>query len=131
MTLFMLKAAGLWGLFVVLAIGNATLREKWVTPLLGQSAALPLSSVILSVSIFLTTLILIPKFGMKSRRPCRALGALWVSWTLAFEFLFGHYALGKSWSEILQVFNMARGNLMPLVLFTTALSPHWAWRLRT
>lgn len=39
-TFFMLRVVGLWGLFLVLAILNATLREKLVSPILGQSAAL-------------------------------------------------------------------------------------------
>jgi hypothetical protein len=130
MTRFMLKALGLWGLFGVLAILNGMVREKWISPLLGPSAALPLSGGILSISIFLTTLAFIPKFGLKSPRPCWALGALWVLWTVAFEFLLGRYAMGKSWSEFLQVFDMARGNFMLLVLLTTAISPLGAWRLR-
>ena len=130
MTLFMLKAFGIWALLVVLAILNATLREKLISPLFGQPAALPVSGVILSMLIFLATLAFIPKFRVKSPHPCWALGGLWVFLTLAFEFFFGHYAMGKSWSEILQIFNMTGGNLMLLVLFTTAVSPYWAWRLR-
>lgn len=130
MALFMLKAVALWGVFLVLAFLNAMLREKLISPLLGQTSALPLSGVALSLFIFLTTLAFIPTFGVKSSNPCWALGGFWVLLTLAFEYLFGHYGMGKSWSEILPIFNVAQGNLMVLVLFTAFISPYLAWRLR-
>ncbi len=100
-TLFMLRAVGLWGLFLVLAILNAALREKLVSPILGQSAALLLGGGILCLFIFLATLTFIPRFAIKSPNSCWALGAFWVLLTLAFEFLFGHYGMRKGWSEIL------------------------------
>ena len=36
---------------------------------------------------------------------------LWLGMTLAFEFLFGHYIAGKSWSLLLADYNLAAGRL--------------------
>jgi len=43
--------------------------------------------------------------------------------TLIFEILFGHYMLGKSWSSILQVFSIMKGNLFIMVLVVSLISP--------
>jgi hypothetical protein len=37
--------------------------------------------------------------------------------------LFGYYVVGKSWVEIMQVFNIQKGDLFIVVLFVTAFSP--------
>ncbi|MDX1593773.1 MAG: hypothetical protein R3298_05950, partial [Gammaproteobacteria bacterium] len=61
---------------------------------------------------------------------CSGVGTLWLGLTLTFELLFGRYVLGRSWSEILAVFDVSAGNLMVLVLLATALAPCLAMHLR-
>ena len=127
---FIVRAAGIWGLFVGLAILNAAFREKVLGPLIGHPVALPLSGILLSVLIFLVTLALMPKLAGASALPYWAIGGAWVLLTLSFEFIFGHFAARKTWGEILEIFNISKGNLMPLVLIAAAVSPYLAWRLR-
>ncbi len=43
--------------------------------------------------------------------------------TLIFEFLFGHYVAGKSWSSILLVFNIMNGDLFVIVLVVSLITP--------
>ena len=37
------------------------------------------------------------------------IGAAWVVLTVIFEFGFGHYVDGKSWSELLENYNLPAG----------------------
>jgi hypothetical protein len=126
----MLKAAGIWLLFIPVAIANGALREKVLAPLLGQQAALPISGLTLSAAIFLLTLMLIPLLGAAGQHAWRTVGWLWVGLTLAFEFVFGHYVMNVPWGKLLEVLNVSRGNLWLLVLAVTGLSPYLAARMR-
>lgn len=130
MTSLVIKAAGVWLLLVVAAILNAAFREMVFLPLLGIEAALPLSGISLSILIFFITLAVIPVFGKTSTASYVFIGLLWVCMTVAFEFVFGHWGTGKSWQDIFQVFNVMKGDLFVLVLFTSAVSPWVAARLR-
>ena len=130
MARFILRAAGVWGLFVVLAILNAAFREKILGPLIGHPVALPLSGILLSILVFLVTLALIPKLRGASALHYLSIGGAWALSTLAFEFIFGHFVMGKTWGEILEIFNISEGNLMSLVLIAITVSPYLAWRLR-
>jgi hypothetical protein len=127
--LLLLKIIGFWLLFVVIAILNAGLREKVLHPWMGHWS-LPMSGVTLSVLIFGVTVLIIPLFGKLSTAQYWLIGGSWLMFTLAFEFLFGHYGQGKPWPETLEIFNVAQGNLMTLVLIITLISPYLASKLR-
>lgn len=130
MTLIFLKALLAWLVLVCIAIANALLRERLMAPSLGPALALPLSGLSLSAFIFLFALATVPLIGKSSSQVYLAIGLFWLLLTLAFEFLFGHYVAGKSWAEIAQVFNLARGDLFILVLITSAIVPWLAAKLR-
>ncbi|MBI4463852.1 MAG: hypothetical protein HY647_04020 [Acidobacteria bacterium] len=130
MARMLVKAAGIWILFVPLAILNGIVREKLLVPWLGQTGALPLSGVLLSVLIFLLTLLLLPFLKVSIAFQYWVVGGLWFLLTIAFEFLFGHYVVGESWTKLWEVFNVFEGNLWLLALLTTACSPYLAARLR-
>jgi hypothetical protein len=59
-----------------------------------------------------------------------AVGAFWLALTLVFEFGFGRFVQGKPWSDLLDAYTFARGNLWPLVLLVILLSPPVVHRLR-
>lgn len=129
MSLFV-KTLGIWLVMVMAAIVNAAIREKAIAPAIGPKAALPVSGLTLSLFIFLIVYAAIPLFGSLQPKTCFQIGLVWVALTLCFEFLFGHFGAGKSWREILQVFNVARGDLFMVALITTLISPWIAAKLR-
>ena len=51
------------------------------------------------------------------------IGAAWVVLSVLFEFGFGHYVDGDSWSELLQNYNLAKGNIWVLVLLWIGFGP--------
>lgn len=119
----LLKATGIWLLIVVAAIINGVLREKLIAPLVGIETALQISGITLSAVIFLFSLMSVSFIGALETKTFLFIGMYWVLLTLSFEFLFGHYVVGKSWAEIMQVFNIQKGDLFIVVLFVTAFSP--------
>ena len=116
------KATGIWLIIVVAAILNGLLREQVLAPAIGAQMSLPLSGITLSLLVVLIAYYLLPGIGKNSTRVFVMIGLLWVLLTLSFEYLFGHYVLGKSWAEINAVFNIKDGNLFLAVLFTTAVA---------
>ena len=59
-----------------------------------------------------------------------AIGVLWLALTVAFEFGFGHFVAGHSWSRLGQDYNLLAGRLWVLILLWLAVAPslfYW-WR---
>ncbi len=126
----MIKGIGIWLIIVIAAILNGTLREKLLVPVIGSGMALPLSGLTLSILVFIVSLTFIPYIGASEPKVYMAIGLLWVVLTLSFEFIFGHFVVGRSWQEIMQVFNIKKGDLFILVLLVTAFSPWLAAKVK-
>jgi len=118
-----LKASIIWFVIALLAIANGLFRESVLVPNFGQSMALPVSGMLLSLIVFIVTYLSFPLFGKHNTTAYFLIGLQWVLMTLMFEFLFGHYVMGKSWSDIMEVFNITRGNLFSIVLIISLFSP--------
>lgn len=116
-------AFAVWGLMVGAAIFNGSLREYLLNPWLGEGLALPLSGVTLSLLILLCVRLAAPWLAVTMWQQRLSLGVFWVSLTLTFEYLFGHFVLSRSWAEINGVFDLSGGNLFLLVLLATLLAP--------
>jgi len=127
----LLKALGLWLYILVFAILNGAVRESVLVPLLGQRTALPVSGVILALLIFVICLVFIRSLQIATAVRAWLVGGFWLSLTLAFELLFGHYVLGASWGDLLASFSPDNGNLWLLVLFSTLCSPFLAGKTRS
>jgi hypothetical protein len=130
MSSILLKATGIWLVIVVAAILNGALREKLLVPLLGSSMALPLSGVSLAILVFVISFMFVPFIDASESKTYIAIGFLWVVFTLSFEFIFGYFVAGKSWREVLEVFNIKKGDLFLVVLCVTAISPWFAAKIR-
>ncbi len=118
-----LKVSAVWIAIAILAIGNGLFRESVLVAYLGQGAALPISGISLSIIVFIVTYLAFPIFGKNDSLAYILIGFQWVLMTLLFEFVFGHYVIGKSWSDLFQIFNVLKGNLFIVVLVTSLFSP--------
>lgn len=125
MLIWISKVIALWFLLVVVAILNGGFRDKLLSQWVG-TWALPISGLMLSLWIFLITLAVIPWLATHKPLNYLIIGSIWVGLTLGFEFIFGHWVAGKSWAEILTIFDLKHGNLMTLVFLTTWLAPYFA-----
>ncbi len=124
-----LKALAIWLLILMLAILNGLFREYVLLDLLSIVPGMILSGIILSSLIYATTYLLLP--WLNTRAPTRliAVGIGWLLLTLIFEFSFG-LLQGKPLDDILAAYRFTDGNIWPLVLLVTALSPWLAARIR-
>ncbi len=119
----LLKSFIVWICFIPVAILNGGLREHVLVRLVGEAAALPVSGILLSVSIFLVSWLALPRLAKGcNMKECLATGACWTLSTVAFESAAG-IAGGSTATEILAAYNPTDGNLWVLVLATTMLSP--------
>ncbi len=120
-----------WLVILVLAFANGALRELLLLPWLGYPWALLLSGLLLGACVVLVTWFSLAAMKLENAAQAFAAGVVWLALTLVFEFTFGRLVQGKPWSELLDAYTFARGNLWPLVLLVILLSPLAVHRLRT
>ncbi|MGD8790785.1 MAG: hypothetical protein PVH05_15000 [Burkholderiales bacterium] len=114
----------------MLAILNGVMRERVLIEAFGNVSGLFMSGIILSICIFLVALISAPWFGPLGSRQWLLVGMLWFIFTVVFEFGFGRFAQDKAWGELFDAYTFRGGNIWPVVLLVTLLSPWLAARIR-
>ena len=104
---------------VVAALLNGTFRAVVTQPLLGETAARQLATVILLGLLLGYEWWLNRRFPLPSARTAWCVGAAWTGLTLAFELGFGRYVEHLSWSTMLADYDVTKGRigvLVPLAL---------------
>lgn len=118
-----------WALMAIVMVANGAFRLLVLAPQMGEPAA-HIVSVVLGISLILViTLPFMSAVQAPTTRERIRIAAWWLGLTVAFEFLFGHFVLGASWVDLVGYYNVARGQLWPVVLITIAIAPFlWARR---
>jgi hypothetical protein len=120
-----------WIGLVVLAIVNGAIREKGYGPLMTELSAHQ-SSTVIGLGLFgLYIWILTGFWRIESARQAFVIGGTWLILTIVFEFFFGHYVMGHSWSKLFHDYNLLKGRIWVLVLIWTAVAPYVFYRLRS
>lgn len=107
----------------VLAIVNGAAREFAYKDQVGESAANQVSVAPLIALLGLYFWILQRRWPLATTRDALSVGAIWVALSVFFEFGFGHYVEGDSWSDLFQTYNVAEGNIWILILIWIAVGP--------
>ena len=128
--LILWKTVVVWLGLVVLAILNGITRNSLITPAVGEHWGHVISTVVLSAVVLAVAWISNPWIKPGSARSAWAIGALWLTLTVAFEFLAGHYLFGHPWYKLFADYDLARGRVWLVVLLATLLAPVWANRVR-
>lgn len=116
-----LKALGIWLLLTPIGILNGGLRIYITEPLFG-SIALPLSSIILSILIFIVAYFLIPELGKLTTKEYISIGVCWAILTNIFDFIVTLME-NKPVSDFFEMYNITTGNLWIFVVITTIFAP--------
>ena len=112
-----------WLLMVPVMIANGVFRELVLRRFVGPIGAEILSVALgIAVIVVMTRYLLRPLAGRSAAALVRASTSL-VLLTVAFEFLFGHYVDGKSWTELVANYAIWHGRLWPVVLTALAFMP--------
>jgi hypothetical protein len=122
------RAAAIWLALLVLAVANGAFRQAALDPGLGPMRAHPVSTLLLCVVILAVTALTIRWIGPKTAGQAWTIGIAWVTATLAFELLGGHYLFGRPWNALLADYALTAGRIWPLVLVTILVAPVWAER---
>lgn len=119
----LLYAVGAWFGMVVLGLLNATFRELFVTPNTGEYPAHVISTATLLGLLAVYLYGYFRRMPIHSVRERMATGVLWAGLTVAFEFLFGHYVAGEAWEELLELYDVTRGNVWVFVPLFILVAP--------
>jgi hypothetical protein len=123
-TRLFLHALGMWIILVILAILNGVLRERLISPRVGEQTAHVISTITLICFFFIAIYLFFSNLKIDySKTDLILVGVFWVIITVAFEFLFGHYVMGHPWSKLLADYNIIKGRLWPLVLLAVFIAP--------
>jgi hypothetical protein len=113
-----------------LGILNGAVREVAYKDRVGELTADQISGATLIGLLALYFWLLDRRWPIPTRRAAFAIGGTWVVLTVAFEFVFGHWVDGDSWSELAGNYNLAAGNLWLIVLVWIGAGPAVIRRLR-
>lgn len=117
-----------WLLFIPIPIINGVLRERWYVHKIGPVRSGQIGCLVLAfaylVFAFFSLREVAPTLSSSS---LLSIGSIWLVLTLLFEFSIGLLG-GRTWSVMLEEYDLAKGKLWPLVLLCIFLSPfilHW------
>ena len=113
----------LWFPMIVIAIGNGIAREALYRGALGDLGAHQLSTAIMILLLAAYFVWVVRRWPFRSAREALMVGILWLSMTVAFEFLFGRFVMGHPWERLLNDYDLRGGRVWALILLWVALGP--------
>ena len=112
-----------WLPMIVIGISNGILRESTYGKYLDELRAHQISTLTGSLffSLYIGTLVYF--WGLESSSQAITIGLIWLLLTVGFEFLFGHFIAGHSWSRLGQDYNLLAGRVWIFVLLVITCAP--------
>ena len=119
----LVRAGVVWFAIMLIAILNGAARDLLLVPRLGDLVARALSCLMLAALIVLVTWVSLRWIHPASLGDAWTIGVMWLTMTLTFEFVAGHYLFHTEWSTLLADYNLFAGRLWILVLVATTIAP--------
>lgn len=124
-----IKQILLWLPMIVIAFGNATLRELLFIKYYNEFRAHQLSTITLIVLCAIYIWLVIPLLNIQNSRQAFLIGIVWVLLTVMFEFTLGRLT-NKSWEYLLRDYNIFDGRIWLVFLISLFLLPYVCYVLR-
>lgn len=118
-----------WLGLVIVAIINGTIRNLVYKNYLGDLRAHQLSTLIGIILFGLVIWGFTHLWKITSAKQAWTIGFIWLGMTIIFEFLFGHFVMGNSWSTLFHDYNIFAGRVWILVLIWTTIAPYVFYKL--
>lgn len=117
-----------WIPMIFIGIINGIVREATYGKYLSELRAHQVSTVtgVLLFGLYIWLLARLWRF--ESLAPAVTIGCIWLGLTVAFEFIFGHYIAGHSWSKLIADYNILAGRVWIVVLIWIAIAPMLFYR---
>jgi hypothetical protein len=113
-----------WFLLAMVAVANGVIRESTYGKHVSELSAHQISTGTGILSTGLLVWGLSRFWPIESFGQAWAIGACWLLATIAFEFGFGHFVAGHSWSKLLSDFNILTGRVWLLFLIWITIMPY-------
>ncbi len=117
-----------WLGMVLLAIVNGIIRGKSYGQSMSELSAHQLSTLIAIILFGIYIFTLTRVFQIQSTTQAFTIGGIWLIMTVIFEFLFGHFVAGHSWSRLFMDYNILNGRVWVLVLLWVFIAPFVFYR---
>ncbi|OEU67203.1 MAG: hypothetical protein BA863_05805 [Desulfovibrio sp. S3730MH75] len=115
--------AAAWVPMVFIAIANGATREIIFSKFMKELPAHQLSCVTGVILFYFYTFFLQKHFPLHSSEEAISIGFMWLTLTISFEFVFGHYIMGNSWAKLFADYNIFKGKLWFFVLVALIMLP--------
>ena len=125
-----LKYCVSWIGMVIIAIMNGVIRDAFYGKRLGELTAHQISTFTLIVLSGLYLWLLGLAWKIPSSNQAITIGLIWLTLTVAFEFLFGHYVMKHPWTRLFQDYNIFKGRIWVLVLIWITIAPYVFYRFK-
>ena len=125
----MTKILVAWFAMLVVSMANGAFRDLSYGRHMPERSAHQIATVLSLVLLGIVIRAFVRLCPPASRRQAVAIGLLWLTLTLAFEFLFFHFVGGHSWSALLANYNVAQGRVWVLVPIWIATAPAIFYRV--
>jgi hypothetical protein len=112
----------------VLGVANGVSRETLYADAVGDDAAHVISTGTLLALLGGYVWLLQRRWPLETRREALSVGGAWAVMTVAFEFAFGHWVDGDSWSALLENYDVTDGKVWSLVPTAMVVGPELARR---
>lgn len=126
-----LKYTLAWLLMPLIAIINGAIREagyrRFVSELLAHQISTLTGIILMGCYVWLLS----RKWRIASSGQAILIGVIWLTLTVAFEFLFGHYVMGQPWAQLFHDYNLLEGRLWVLFLIWITIAPYVINKLRS
>lgn len=113
----------------ILGIANGAIRDATYKQATGELVAQQLSTATLLGLMTAYMWALERRWPIGTSREAFTIGGSWALLTILFEFGFGRYVAGDSWSTLRHAYNLAEGQLWAAVPTWTAVGPELISRL--
>jgi hypothetical protein len=106
-----------------LGIANGVARDLMYKDRVGELAAHQISTGTLIAALAGYSGALERRWPIPTTRSASTIGGMWLSLTVVFEFVFGHYVGGESWAGLVRSYDARKGRVWGLVPVSMAILP--------
>ena len=112
-----------WLPMILIAFANAMLRQVFFITSMSELKAHQLSTITLMIFCFLYVWYISPFMHIYNVKQALLIGFVWMLLTVVFEFSIGRLT-NKSWSYLLDNYNITMGHIWPLFLLWLLILPY-------
>lgn len=124
-----LPSLALWLLLAAIATVAGIVRQLWLVPLIGELRGHQVGTLIVAAAFVGVIAVFVGRMRL-SPGEVLSVGPAWLLGAIAFEFGFGHYVDGLSWTRLLSDYDLSEGRLLLLLWLVVAAGPFLLAHLR-